>query len=90
MHLRFTLVAVVAAFVLPATAAGAATGRGDDGPRHDTIHLPAGFAGEGVTVGAGNTFCAGSLADGRIARGDLGAGTSEVFVSAPIVAPPSA
>ena len=45
---------------------------GDAGrPRPDTIDLPAGFAGEGVAGGAGNTFYAGSLADGRIARGQF-------------------
>jgi hypothetical protein len=86
MHLRSTIVGVVTALALTMTATTQATAS-DAESRPDTIDLPAGFAGEGVAVGAGNTFYAGSLADGRIARGDLRAGTSEVFVSAPIVAP---
>jgi hypothetical protein len=86
MRLHRTVVAIVAGVTLLATTEGAARA-GDHGPRPDTIDLPAGFAGEGVAVGAGNVFYAGSLADGRIARGDLRAGTTEVFVAAPIVAP---
>jgi hypothetical protein len=86
MHLRFTIVAVVAALAIPSTATAAAAHDNGGNPLPDTIDLPAGFAGEGVAVG-GNTFYAGSLADGRIARGNLRAGVSEVFVSDPIVAP---
>ena len=41
--------------------------------------------GEGVAVGAHNTWYAGSVADGRIASGDLRQGTSDVFVSTPLV-----
>jgi hypothetical protein len=53
----------------------------------DTIDLPdpANFAGEGVATGRGNTFYAGSRLDGRVARGDLRAGTSEIFIAEPIV-----
>lgn len=73
--------AVVVAVALPVGTATAA-------PRvDDTIDLPAGFAGEGVTVGRGTTFYAGSLADGRIARGDLRQRTAEVWVSDPVIAP---
>jgi sugar lactone lactonase YvrE len=36
-------------------------------------------------VGAHNNFYAGSVTDGRVARGDLRDGTSEVFVSTPLV-----
>ncbi len=53
----------------------------------DTIDAPAGFALEGVAAGEGRTFYVGSLADGRIARGDLRTGTMEVFVSAPVITP---
>lgn len=53
----------------------------------DTIDAPAGFALEGVASGKGNTFYVGSLADGRIARGDVRKGTMEVFVSSPAMAP---
>lgn len=52
-----------------------------------TIDAPAGFALEGVAAGKGRTFYVGSLADGRIARGDVRTGTMEVFVSSPVVAP---
>ncbi|MBY5164101.1 hypothetical protein [Salsipaludibacter albus] len=75
------LLALVAALLLPVTAAQAAP------PDDTTIDLPAGFAGEGITIGAGNTFYAGSLADGRIAIGDLAGGTSEVWVDDPAIAP---
>lgn len=82
MKLRATrLVALLAAVALPVAAADAAP------PGDTTIDLPAGFAGEGVTLGAGNTFYAGSLADGRIAIGDVAAGTSTVWVDDPVVAP---
>ena len=86
MRLRFTVLTCVAVLAWPMTSA-AATAAADDGPRHDTIDLPAGFQGEGVAIGAGTTFYAGSLADGRIARGDIRAGVTEVFVSNPVVAP---
>jgi hypothetical protein len=66
---------VLAALVMP-------LGIADARPRGDsTIDLPANFAGEGVDVGRGSTFYAGSLTDGRIARGNLRRGTSEVWVS---------
>jgi hypothetical protein len=84
---RFALVAMLGALVLPVTAGSAASAHSKHVPRPETIDLPAGFAGEGVATGAGDTFYAGSVADGRIARGSLRAGTSEVFVSAPIVVP---
>ncbi len=53
----------------------------------ETIDLPdpANFAGEGVATGRGDTFYAGSRLDGRVARGDLRAGTSEIFIAEPIV-----
>jgi sugar lactone lactonase YvrE len=73
--------AVVAVLALPLGPASAA-------PRGDrTIDLPTGFAGEGVAVGRGQTFYAGSLADGRIARGDLRQGTAAVWVANPVLAP---
>jgi hypothetical protein len=74
--------AIVAATVLLPVNHAAAVPRGDE-----TIDLPAGFTGEGVAVGAGNTFYAGSRADGRIARGDLRQLTSDVWVSTPAVTP---
>jgi len=85
MHSRLTALGLFAALLIPAAPAAASDGHSGHN-RHfpDTIDLPAGFGGEGVATGAGNTFYAGSVPDGRIARGDLRAGTSEVFVSAPL------
>jgi hypothetical protein len=81
MRLTIAVAAIITA-ALPLGASSAAS-------RHEdrTIDLPSGFEGEGVTVGRGKTFYAGSLADGRIARGDLRRRTSEVWVDAPVVAP---
>ena len=45
-----------------------------------SIPLPDDFAPEGVAVGRGTTFYAGSLVDGDIYRGDLRTGEGEVFV----------
>lgn len=47
----------------------------------EIIPLPTGFAPEGVAVGTGHTFYAGSLADGSIVEGDLRTGESHVLVS---------
>jgi sugar lactone lactonase YvrE len=85
MFKRLALVGVVAALVVPPSTAAASSGDHHD-QRPDTIDLPTGFVGEGVAVGAHRTFYAGSVADGRVARGDLRDGTSEVFVSSPLVA----
>lgn len=56
-------------------------------PFPEVIDLPEGIAGEGIATGQGSTFYAGSLANGQVARGDLAAGTAEVFVDEPAVAP---
>ena len=45
-----------------------------------SIPLPDDFAPEGVTVGRGTTFYAGSLRDGDIFRGDLRTGEGRVFI----------
>jgi hypothetical protein len=83
MRPRFAAAAasVAAVLALPLGTAAAAP-RGDS-----TIDLPEGFAGEGVAAGRGQTFYAGSLADGRIARGNLRHGTTEVWVEDPVLAP---
>lgn len=47
----------------------------------ETIDLPPGFRPEGIAIGRGSTFFAGSLADGRVLRGDLRTGESEVLVA---------
>jgi sugar lactone lactonase YvrE len=46
----------------------------------DIIQLPTGFQPEGIAVGKGSTFYTGSLADGRVLRGDLRTGVTEVLV----------
>jgi hypothetical protein len=86
MRLRIAAAtAVVAALAVPlAVPLGGAEARHR---RDATIDLPAGFTGEGVAVGFGNTFYAGSRADGQIARGDLRRKTSDVWVSEPVVTP---
>src|SRR4051812_570942 len=86
MYTRLALVGVVAALMLPVGTVSADPGHGGRANRPETIDLPAGFVGEGVAVGAHNTYYAGSVADGRIARGDLRDGTSDVFIDDPLVA----
>ena len=71
--------AIVIALALAASTATAAP------PSDGTIDLPAGFAAEGIASGTGNTFYAGSRAGGFVARGDLRARTSALFVDTPIV-----
>jgi hypothetical protein len=85
MFKRLALVGVIAAFAVPASTAAADSTHGHNDQFPDTIDLPAAFQGEGVAVGSNNSFYAGSVADGRVARGDLRDGTSDVFVSDPIV-----
>jgi sugar lactone lactonase YvrE len=85
MNKRFALVGIVAA-LMPISTATAVSAHGGHDQHPETIDLPAGFVGEGVAVGGHNTFYAGSVADGRIARGNLPDGVSEVFVSTPLVA----
>jgi sugar lactone lactonase YvrE len=65
--------AVVAVF---AGATGATTNKAFP----DVIPLPLGFQPEGVEVGRGNTFYAGSVATGAIYRGNLRTGTGAVFI----------
>ena len=74
MALFRKLVLIVAAVAL--SVAGAA-------PYPASIPLPTDFAPEGIAVGRGNTFYAGSLIDGDIYRGSLRTGKGAVFVDAP-------
>lgn len=60
----------------PGLSRAAATG----GPFPATIALPDGIQPEGITSGPGTTFYVGSLADGRVYRGDLRTGVGEVLV----------
>ena len=46
----------------------------------DLIQLPPGFRPEGIAVGRGSSFFAGSLADGAVYRGDLRTGDGGILV----------
>ena len=46
----------------------------------DVIQLPTGFRPEGIEVGRGTTFYAGSVGNGAIYRGDLRTGTGAILV----------
>ena len=47
----------------------------------DVIALPDGWLPEGIAIGPGPTFYAGSRADGAVYRGDLRTGAGEIFVT---------
>ncbi|HUG64438.1 MAG TPA: hypothetical protein VMK83_04405 [Gaiellaceae bacterium] len=66
------LVAMVAAFAMPAAAAPA-----------EVIVLPGATSAEGIANGGGTTFYAGDLFLGDIFRGDVQRGTAELFIDAP-------
>jgi hypothetical protein len=78
LHRAFTgvmsllLVAMVAAFALPAAAAPA-----------EIIVLPGATSAEGIANGGGTTFYAGDLFTGDIFRGDVQRGTAQLFIDAP-------
>ena len=66
-----TSLLILVAMVVPANA----------GPAFpEVIPLPTGFQPEGIAVGSGHTFYAGSLADGTIVAGDLRTGEQQVLV----------
>ena len=71
------LVAIVAAFAMPAAAAPA-----------EVIVLPGATSAEGIANGGGTTFYAGDLFTGDIFRGDIQRGTAELFIDAPATVPP--
>jgi len=52
-------------------------------PFPSSVPLPDDFSPEGIAVGTGSTFYAGSLKDGDIYRGDLRTGAGAVFIDAP-------
>ena len=68
-----SLVVLALPLALPAAAAGPPV-------FPELISLPDGFRPEGITTGRGSTFFAGSLADGRIYKGDYRTGEGEVLV----------
>jgi len=78
---------VIAGAALIALAVGQVPTGAAAGNWPDTVTLPPGFAGEGISIGAGHTFYAGSLADGRVAIGDLRTGKVDVLVDNPLFAP---
>ena len=75
------VLAVLAAFVA-AVGAGPVAPAGAAAPFPGSIPLPVDFAPEGIAVGTGSTFYAGSLTSGDIFRGDLRSGTGAVFIDA--------
>lgn len=52
-------------------------------PFPDSVPLPVDFVPEGIAVGAGSTFYAGSLKSGDIYRGSLRTGAGAIFIDAP-------
>ena len=75
MKRRFVFVVLIASLAVSAPAVAA--------PFPDSVALPVDFAPEGIAVGAGSTFYAGSLGTGDIYRGDLRSGAGRVFIDAP-------
>src|SRR3954452_5139573 len=73
------LAAPVTASAATTTAAGAAPAASATSARRDQVSLPHGFRPEGI-ASVGRTFFSGSVADGRIWRGDLITGKGAVLV----------
>jgi len=73
-HVVF-FVTIITSFALSASAIAA--------PFPASIPLPVDFAPEGIALGTGSTFYAGSLRTGDIYRGDLRSGAGGVLVDAP-------
>ena len=71
-------VIIVATTIVGLSSAGVVTAQEETFP--EVIPLPDGFRPEGVVVGRGHDFYAGSLADGRIYKGDLRTGEGGVLV----------
>ncbi|HEY3003745.1 MAG TPA: hypothetical protein VGJ44_15465, partial [Kribbellaceae bacterium] len=69
--------------VLPIASAAVLLTIGAAAPYPSSIPLPHDFAPEGIAIGTGSTFYAGSLKDGDIYRGDLRSGAGGIFVDAP-------
>lgn len=72
---------VVAVVSLTLSLAAAAPAHAEPFP--DSIPLPVDFAPEGIAVGTGSTFYAGSITSGDIYRGSLRSGDGEIFIDAP-------
>jgi sugar lactone lactonase YvrE len=72
MRLFIALAVLTTALAAPAALAQA--------PFPDTIPLPNGWQPEGIAVGDGSTFYAGSIPTGAVYRGDLRTGTGSILV----------
>src|SRR5262249_46900136 len=72
MRLLLAIAAVTTALAAQPALAGA--------PFPDTIALPNGWQPEGIAVGDGSTFYAGSIPTGAVYRGDLRTGTGSILV----------
>ena len=73
---------VLAVLAAAIAAVGAPIPAGGAGPFQGPIPLPVDFAPEGIAVGTGSTFYAGSLTSGDIFEGNLRSGTGSVFIDA--------
>jgi sugar lactone lactonase YvrE len=71
------LVVLLAGLLFPAASAV----RADTETFPEVIALPDGWLPEGIAIGTGHTFYAGSRANGAVYRGDLRTGEGEVFVA---------
>lgn len=78
MRKKTLLVVLFLTAVLLLALTASASGEND---RPDLIELPIGFQPEGITAGEGSTFYTGSLADGRVLRGDFLTGETDVLVA---------
>lgn len=77
--MRRTIVMLALLLMAAVTAVPALAGPGDAFPA--SIPLPNGWQPEGIALGRGTTFYAGSLANGAIYRGDLRSGDGSVLVA---------
>lgn len=73
---------IVATLLLASAPGGVRAGDGhdDDDEFPTVISLPNGFRPEGVAIGKGTTFYAGSLADGSVYAGDVRTGAGAILV----------
>src|SRR5512135_170614 len=78
----FVIVGMVVALVAAPVWGAAPAGAGAAQAFPSIINLPNGHQPEGIAVGRGATFYAGSLANGSIYRGDLRTGTGSTLVPA--------
>lgn len=83
MRRRSLFVVLVALTGLVASEQAVGADPGPAGPFPDSVPLPVDFAPEGIAIGTGSTFYAGSLTTGDIYRGDLRTGAGSVFIQAP-------